>query len=157
MYQQIPLWNTLVDAVQDQPRVGERPTRPAAPLIRLPQRTAPSRPSPGAPAWLTLTVILTAGVGLIAATDLLMSVGASRTIMGCLVVILMFSKAARWVRANRSALMRMDECECGRPSLEIRYVASERRPLWSAPANRRPRAPARAKGARQEPSSPIGR
>ena len=157
MCQQIPLWNRLVDGVQDQPRVEERQTSPVAPLIRLPPRAAPGRPSPVPPAWLTLTVILTAGVGLIAATDVLMPVGAWRTIIDCLVVILMFSTAAGWLRANRSALLRMDECECERPSLEIRYVASERRPLWSARANRRPRAPVRATGIRQDPSSPRRR
>jgi hypothetical protein len=148
MCQQIPLWERLADGVKAQS---------LAPLTRRPQRVAPGRPSPAPPGWPTLTVILTVGIGLVAVSDVLIPVGAWRTIAGCLVVILMFSTAAGWVRANRSALRRMDECECDRPSLEIRYVASERYPLWSAGANRRPRAPVRAIGIRQDPSSPKRR
>lgn len=153
MCQQIPLWKRLTDGVNDQPLVKERQTRPVAPLTRWPQQVAPGRPSPAPPAWPTLTVILSVGVGLVAVTDVLIPVGGWRTVTGCLVVILMFSTAAGWAHANRSALQRIDECGCERPSLEIRYVASERYPLWSAGANRRTHAPVRAIGIRQDPSS----
>ena len=157
MCQQIPLWERLLDGAKDRPLVQERHTRPVASLSRRLQRMAPGRPSPAPPAWPTLAVILTAGVGLFAVTDALMPVGAWRTITGCLAVILIFSTAAGWVRANRPALQRVDECGYERPSLEIRYVTSERYPLWSAGANRRPRAPVRATGIRQDSSSPTRR
>lgn len=157
MCQQIPLWESLADGVKGQPLVEERQTRPVAPLTRRPQRVAPGRPSPAPPAWPTLAVILTVGIGLVAVTDVLMPVGAWRTITGCLAVILMFTTAAGWVRANHPALQRIDECGCERPSLEIRYVASERYPLWSAGANQRPRVPVRATGIRHDPSSPRRR
>ena len=157
MCEQIPLWEGFVDGVQDPPLVEERHTRPVAPLTRRSQRVAPGRPSPAPPAWPMLTVILTVGVGLFAVTDVLMPVGAWRTIIGCLVVILMFSTVAGWVRANRPALQRIDECGWERPSLEVRYVTSERYPLWSAGANRRPRAPVRATRIRQDSSSSTRR
>jgi hypothetical protein len=157
MCQQIPLWERLADGVKDQSLVEERQTRLVAPLTRWPQRVAPGRPSPAPPGWPTLTVILIVGIGLVAVTDILIPVGAWRTIAGCLVVILMFSTAAGWVRANRSALRQIDECRCEHPSLETRYVTSERYPLWSAGANRRPRAAVRAIGIRQDPSSPKRR
>jgi hypothetical protein len=86
-----------------------------------------------------------------------MPVGAWRTVTGCLAVILMFSSAAGWVRANRYALRRIDESGCERPSLEIRYVTSERYPLWSKRANRPPRATVRSIGIGQDPSSPRRR
>jgi hypothetical protein len=143
MCQQIPLWERLADGVKDQPLVEERQTRPVAPLTRRPQRVVPGRPSPATPRWPTLAVIFTVGIGLVAVTDVLMPVGAWRTITGCLAVILMFSSAAGWVRANRSALRRIDECGCGRPSLEIRYVASDRYPLWSADGSSRIGSPRR--------------
>jgi hypothetical protein len=143
MCQQNPPWERLVDGVKDQSLGEERRTRPVAHLNRWQRRVAPGRPSPAPPAWPTLTVILTVGVGLVAVTEVLMPVGAWRTIAGCLAVILMFSSAAGWVRANRSALQRIDECGCERPSLEIRYVASERYPLWSADGSSRIGSPRR--------------
>jgi len=152
MCQKIPLSERLAIGVKNQPLAEKRQTRPVAPFNRWPQRVAPGRPSPALPAWPTLTVIMIVGLVLVAVTDALMPVGAWRTLAGCLAVILMFSTAAGWVRANRSALRQIDERGCEHPSLEIRYVASERHPPWTAGANRRPRAGIRARAIRQDPS-----
>ena len=110
----------------------ERWNRPVTPLIRRSQGVAPGRPSPAAPAWPALIVILLGGVGLFALTDILTPEGAWRAITDSLVVALMFGAMAGWVRANRPALAHIDERERESFPLEIRYVASERHPRWRA-------------------------
>lgn len=119
------------------------------PLSSRSRRLANGRPSPAAPAWLALIVILLVGIGLFALSDILTPEGALRTIADSLMVALMFGAMAGWVRANRPALALIDER--GRESypLEIRYVASERRPLWHAETKGRRRARVRLSGARQ--------
>jgi len=114
--------------MNDQTRIEERPTRPVTRLRRRSPGVAPGRPSPAAPAWPALIVILLAGVGAFALTDVLAPAGAWRTISDSLMLGLLFGAMAGWLRANRAALAHFDERAYERPALQIRYVASGRRP-----------------------------
>jgi hypothetical protein len=113
------------------------------------RRLVNGRPSPGAPAWPALIVILLAGIGLFALSDILTPESAWRPIADSLMVVLMFGAMAAWVRANRQALTRIDERAQEGTPLEIRYVASERPPLWRAETTRRRRDGDRLKGPRR--------
>lgn len=138
----------------DQPRVEERRNRPVTQLPRRSQGVAPGRPSPAAPAWWALIVILLVGVGLFALTDVLTPPGAWRTISDSLMVGLMFGAMAGWVRVNRPALAQFDERAFERSPLEVRYIASERHPLRHAEAKGRRRERVRSIGARQGSPAP---
>jgi hypothetical protein len=94
-------------------------------------------------------VILLAGIGLFALSDILTPESAWRPIADSLMVVLMFGAMAAWVRANRQALTRIDERAQEGTPLEIRYVASERPPLWRAETTRRRRDGDRLKGPRR--------
>lgn len=113
------------------------------------RRLANGRPSPGAPAWPTLVVILLVGIGLFALSDILTPEGVLRRITDSLMVVLMFGAMAGWARTNRLELARIDEREREGSPLEIRYVASERHPLWRAKSKGRRRERARPKGAKR--------
>jgi hypothetical protein len=104
---------------------------------------------PAAPAWSALIVISLAGIGLVALSDILTPAGALRPISDSLMVAVMFGAMAWWVRANRPALARIDDCAREASSLEIRYVASERRPIWRVDTTERRRARVRLRNARQ--------
>jgi hypothetical protein len=98
---------------------------------------------------LALIAILLAGIGLFALSDILTPDGVLRPMTDSVMVVLMFRAMAAWVRANRPAMAQTDErAQQGSP-LEIRYVASERRPLWRAETRRRRRGQARLKDALQ--------
>jgi hypothetical protein len=144
----------MVDEMNDQPRVEEKGSRSVTPLTRQSQGVLPGRPSPAAPAWPALVVVLLVGIGLFAVSDFLTPEGAWRVSSDSLMVVLIFVAMAGWVRANRAALAQIDEHACERPPLEIRYVTSERPPLWRAEATRRRRGRVRLKGARHVSSGP---
>jgi hypothetical protein len=135
--------------MNDRPRV--------IPLGSRSRRLANGRPSPAAPAWPALVVILLAGIGLFALSDILTPEGALRPITDSLMVVLMFGAVAAWVRANRPALARIDERAHEGSPLEIRYVASERHPLWRAETKGRRRERVRLKDARQASPGAEGR
>jgi hypothetical protein len=124
----------------DRPRV--------TPLSRS-RRLANGRPLRAAPAWPALIVIFLVGIGLFAVSDILTPDGAWRAISDSLMVALMFGAMAEWVRANRPALARAEECSCKGSPLEIRYVASERRPVWRAETKGSRRERVRLKGAKR--------
>ena len=127
--------------MKDRPRV--------TPLSSRSRRLANGRPSPAAPAWPALIVILLVGIGLFALSDVLTPEGALRPITDSLMVALMFGAMAAWVRANRPALTRIHEREREGSPLEIRYVASERHPLWRPETKGRRRERVGLKDARQ--------
>jgi hypothetical protein len=127
--------------MKDRPRV--------TPLGSRSRRLANGRPSPAAPAWPALIVILLVGIGLFALSDILSPEGALRRITDILMVALMFGAMAAWVRANRPALALIDEREREGSPLEIRYVASERRPVWHAETKGRRRARVRLRDSSQ--------
>ncbi len=143
-----------VDEMKDQQRVEERQNRSVSPLPRRSQGVAPGRPSSAAPAWAALVAILVVGVGLFALSDFLTPAGAWRAISDSLMVVLIFVGMARWVRANRAALAQIDERSCEHPPLEIRYVTSERAPLWRAEAKRPRPQRVRLKGVRHVSPGP---
>jgi len=123
--------------MKDLPRV--------TPLTSRSRHLANGRPSPRAPAWPTLVVILLVGIGLFALSDILTPEGVLRRITDSLMVVLMFGAMAGWVHTNRPALARIDEREHEGSPLEIRYVASERHPLWRAKTKGRRRERVRLK------------
>jgi hypothetical protein len=127
--------------MKDRPRV--------TPLGSRSRRLANGRPSPAAPAWPALIVILLVGIGLLAFSEILTPEGALRRITDILMVALMFGAMAAWVRANRPALALIEEREREGSPLEIRYVASERRPVWHAETKGRRRARVRLRDASQ--------
>jgi hypothetical protein len=110
---------------------------------------ATGRPSAAAPAWLALIVILLVGIGLFAFSDIFTPESTLRSITDSVMTAVMFGAMATWVRANRSALARIDEPEGEASPLEIRYVASERYPLWRAETKGRRHERARLRGATQ--------
>lgn len=140
--------------MKDQQGVEERQRRPVIPLPRRAQGVALGRPSPAAPAWSALIVILLVGIGLFALSEFLTPAGAWRAITGSLMVALIFCAMAVWVRANRSALSQSDERASEDSLLEIRYVASERHPSWPAEPRGRRHGRVRPIGARQDPPAP---
>jgi hypothetical protein len=109
------------DEMNDRPRV--------TPLSLRSRRLKYGRPSPAAPAWAALIVILLLGIGLFALSDILTPEGVLRAISDSLMVASIFGVMAVWVRANRPALALIDARERETSPLEIRYVASERHPL----------------------------
>jgi hypothetical protein len=113
------------------------------------RRLANGRPSPAAPAWPALIVILLVGIGLFAFSDIFTPGNTLRSITDSLMTAVMFGAMAGWVRANRPALARIDEREGEGSPLEIRYVASERHPLWRPETKGRRRERARLRDARQ--------
>jgi hypothetical protein len=113
------------------------------------RRLATGRPSPAAPAWPALIAILLVGIGLFALSDILTPEGVLRPITDSLMVVVMFGAMAAWVRANRPAMAQNDERTHGGSSLEIRYVASDRHPLWRADTKGRRRGRVRLKEAKQ--------
>ena len=127
--------------MNDRPRV--------TPLRSRSRRLASGRLSPAAPAWPALIVILLVGIGLFALSDIFTPEGALRPITDSLMVALMFGAMAGWVRANRPALARIDERPHEGSLLEIRYVASERHPLWRAETKGRRRERVRLKDTRR--------
>jgi hypothetical protein len=127
-----------MDETKDRSRV----TRLSSRLPRL----AKGRPSPAAPAWPSLIVILLVGIGLFALSDILTPEGALRPVTDSLMVVLIFGAMAGWVRANRPALAQIHERERESSPLEIRYVASERHPRWHAETKGRRRERVRRKG-----------
>lgn len=129
------------DGMKDRPCV--------TPLSSRSRPLANGRPSPAAPAWPALIAILLVGVGLLALSEILTPEGALRPIADSLMVVLMFGAIAKWVRANRPALARIDERARESSPLEIRYVASERHPLWRAETKGRRRERFRLKGAKR--------
>jgi hypothetical protein len=94
-------------------------------------------------------VILLVGIVLVALSDILTPEGVLRPITDSLMVVLMFGAMAAWVRANRPAMAQLEERAHGGSPLEIRYVASERHPLWRAETKGRRRGHGRQKEARQ--------
>ena len=94
-------------------------------------------------------MILLVGIGLFALSDILTPEGVLRPITDTLMVVLMFGAMAAWVRANRPAMSRIDERAHEGSPLEIRYVASERRPLWRPETKERRRGRLRLKDAPQ--------
>ena len=124
--------------MKDRPRV--------TPLGSRTRRLANGRPVPTAPAWSALIVISLVGIGLVALSDILTPEGALRPITDSLMVTVMFGAMAWWVRANRPALARIDERAREGSPLEIRYVASERQPLWGAETKGRRHERVRLKG-----------
>jgi hypothetical protein len=127
--------------MKDRPRV--------IPLGSRSRRLANGRPSPTAPAWPALVVILLVGNGLVALSDMLTPEGALRPITDSLMVVLMFVAIAGWVRANRAALSLTDERAREESPLEIRYVASERLPLRRADSKGRQRERFHLKGEKE--------
>ena len=127
--------------MKDRPRV--------IPFGSRSQRLASGRPSPAAPAWPALIVILLVGVGLFALSDILTPEGVLRPIIDSLMVVFMFGAMAAWVRVNRPAMAQNDERTHEGAPLEIRYVASERHPLWRADTKGRRRGHVRLKEAKQ--------
>jgi hypothetical protein len=125
--------------MKDRPRV--------TPLRSRSWRLANGRPSPAAPAWPVLIVILLVGIGLFGLSDIFTPGRTLRSITDSLMTAVMFGAMAGWVRANRSALARLDEPEGEASPLEIRYVASERHPLWRAETKGRRRERARPRDA----------
>ena len=134
-----------VDEMKDQAR-AERQPRTVIPLPRRPQGVANGRPSPVVFGWPALIVILLAGCGVFAVTDSLAPESNWHAITDCLVVCVIFGVMGLWVRANRPALAQMDENASERIPLEIRYVASERHPVWRAETKARGRERLRTKG-----------
>lgn len=130
-----------MDETKDRSRV----TRLSSRLPRL----AKGRPSPAAPAWPSLIVILLVGIGLFALSDILTPEGVLRPITDSLMIALMFGAMAGWVRANRPALAQTDERERESFPLEIRYVASERHPRWRAESSGPRRERDRPRGAKR--------
>jgi len=88
-------------------------------------------------------------LGFFALSDRLTPEGVLRPITGSLMVVVMFVAMAAWVRANRPAMAQIDERAHEASPLEIRYVASERHPLWRAKSKGRRRERVRLKDARQ--------
>ena len=127
--------------MKDRPRV--------TPIGSRSRRLANGRPSPAAPAWPALIVILLVGIGLFALSDILTPEGVLRPITDSLMIVLMFGAMAAWVHANRPAMAQNDERAHEGSPLEIRYVASERHPLWRAEAKGRRRGHVRLKFAPQ--------
>jgi len=127
--------------MNDRPRV--------TPLRSRSRRLASGRLSPAAPGWPALIVILLVGIGLFALSDRLTPEGVLRSITDSLMVVVMFVAMAAWVRANRPAMAQIDERAHEASPLEIRYVASERRPLWRGEARKRRRV-------RVRPQAPPG-
>jgi hypothetical protein len=127
-----------VDEMKDQARAEKQP-RTVVPLTRRPQGVAIGRPSPVASGWPALIVILVVGCGVFAVTDSLAPESNWHAITDCLVVCLIFGAMGLWVRANRPALAQMGESASERIPLEIRYVASERHPVWRAETKARGR------------------
>ena len=125
--------------MNDRPRV--------TPLSLRSRRLANGRPSPAAPAWPALIVILLIGIGLFALSDILTPEGVLRAITDSLMVASMFGAVAAWVRANRPAMAQIDDRAHEGPPLGIRYVASERVPLWRTETRRRRRGNVRLKEA----------
>ncbi len=125
----------------------DRPS--VAPFRSRSRRVGHGRPSPAAPAWPALVVILLVGIGLFALTDILTPEGAVRTIADSLMVVLMFGAMAAWVRANGPALERINEhAREGFPP-DIRYVALDRHLLWRAKTTGRRPEFVRLNGAKQ--------
>jgi hypothetical protein len=127
--------------MNDRPRV--------TPLNPRSRHLANGRPTPAAPAWPLLIVILLVGIGLFALSDKLTPEGILRPITDSLMVVVMFVAMAAWVRANRPAMAQIDERAHEGSPIEIRYVASERHPLWRAEGRRRRRGQVRLKDAPQ--------
>jgi hypothetical protein len=134
--------------LSDQARSEKHEIRSVTPLARGSQRVAPGQRSPAAPAWPALLVILLLGIGLFALSDFLTREGTWHAISDSLVVGLIFAAMAGWVHVNRPALAQLDQNTSERSPLEIRYVASERHPLWHAEAKGRRRERVRSLGAR---------
>jgi hypothetical protein len=134
-----------VDEMKDQARAEKQP-RTVVPLTRRPQGVAIGRPSPVVFGWPALIVILVVGCGVFAVTDSLAPESNWHAITDCLVVCLIFGAMGLWVRANRPALAQMDESASERIPLEIRYVASERHPVWRAETKARGRERLRLRG-----------
>ena len=127
--------------MKDRPRV--------IPFGSRSRRLATGRPSPAGPAWPVLIVILLVGIGLFALSDRLTPEGVLRPITDSLMVVVMFGAMAAWVRANRPAMAQNDERTHEGSALEVRYVASERHPLWRADTKGRRRGRDRLKEAKQ--------
>jgi hypothetical protein len=102
-------------------------------------------------------VILLVGIGLLALSDRLTPEGVLRPITDSLMVVVMFGAMAAWVRANRPVMAQIDERAHEGSPLEIRYVASERHPLWRAKAKERRRGHVRLMGAPQGSPSAMRR
>ena len=102
------------------------------PFVSRSRRLAKGRPSPAAPAWPALIVILLVGIGIFALSDILTPDGALRPITDSLMVVLMFAAMAAWVRANRPAMAQIDERAHEGSPVEIRYVVSKPHPPWRA-------------------------
>jgi hypothetical protein len=134
-----------VDEMKDQARAEKQP-RTVVPLTRRPQGVAIGRPSPVVSGWPALIVILVVGCGVFAVTDSLAPESNWHAITDCLVVCLIFGAMGLWVRANRPALAQMGESASERIPLEIRYVASERHPVWRAETKARGRERLRLRG-----------
>jgi len=134
-----------VDEMKDQAR-AERQPGTVVPLTRRPQGVAIGRPSPVVFGWPALIVILLVGCGVFAVTDSLASESNWHAITDCLVVCLIFGAMGLWVRANRAVLAQMEESASERVPLELRYVASERHPVWRAETKSRGRERLRPKG-----------
>ena len=126
--------------MKDRPRV--------TPIGSRSRRLANGRPSPAAPAWPVLIVILLVGIGLFALSDILTPEGVLRPITDSLMVVLMFGAMAAWVHANRPAMANDERAHEGSP-LEIRYVASARHSLWRTDAKERRHGHVRLKEAKQ--------
>ena len=131
--------------MKDQART-ERQPRTVVPLPHRSQGVAIGRPSPVVFGWPVLIVTLLVGCGVFAVTDSLSPESNWHAIADCLVVGVIFGAMGLWVRANRPALAQMDESASERIPLEIRYVASERHPVWRAETKARGRERLRTKG-----------
>ena len=127
------------------------------PLSSRSPRLANCPPSPGAPAWPSLIVILLVGIGLLALSDVLTPEGALRPITDSVTVALTFGAMAGWVRTNRPALAQIEGREREGSPLEIRHVASERQPRWRSKSKGRRRERVRLKDARQPSPGAEGR
>lgn len=127
--------------MKDRPRV--------IPFGSRSRRLATGRPSPAAPAWPVLIVILLVGIELFALSDILTPDSILRPITDSLMVVLIFGAMAAWLRANRPEMARNDERAHEGSLLEIRYVTSERHPLWRAEAKGRRSGHGRPKEAKQ--------
>jgi hypothetical protein len=127
--------------MKDRPRV--------IPFASRSRHLTKGRPSPAGPAWPALVLILVVGIGLFGLSDILTPEGVLRPITDSLMVLLIFGAMATWVRVNRSAMAQVDERAHEGSPIEIRYVASERHPLWRSETKGRRRGHVRPKGARQ--------
>ncbi len=79
------------------------------------------------PKWGVLYALVGVGLALFAVVDILSPPGGWRTLMDCVLSLVVFGTMAAWVRWNRVALAQADWCDC--PAEQVTARAFHSQPL----------------------------